>query len=379
LFRYHLYMPSRKLALLAMAFIVSGAFVSVWGFARSSVWLRMLPSNRRARGSVTQIVFVQGRVVLVSEASELFASDDSGRTWRALPDRVPMLAVANGHELWGAHGWPGYHERASAQIWRSLDLGETWSTAKLDLPERYGPALDSRLPAAFLNEPDDEPLLAMSDFQLVRPQITADSAAWSRVGARVPGGGRSTGTINADVTGRKHGRSIYVAFPDSIAFSDDNARTWSDAAVRPAYDAAVRCTGSTCYALLSQLGSEWSELATTEAGSNRWTRLRTFDVPAVAAALAAESRYEPVHTFGACAMFADADAIFVAGIVNAGSQSWGAVLRVGLDGGLTSVGGGVPDGLWVVERAPDGVLWAGGQGAYRLQGGAWLRTWSGPD
>jgi hypothetical protein len=361
-----------------MGLIVGGAFVSVWGFARSSAWLGVSPSTPRARGSVTQIVFVQGRVVVRNELSNLFASDDSGRTWRALPSRVPSLAVANGHELWGAHGWPGHHEPASAQIWRSLDRGETWSIAELDLPERYGPALDSRLPAAFLNEPDDELLLAMSDFQLVRPQIAADSATWSRVGARLPGGGRSTGTINASVAGRKHGRSIYVASAGSIAFSDDDARTWSNAAVHRAHSTTIRCTGSTCYALLSELGSEWGGLAKTEAGINHWTLLRTLDVPAVAAALAAESRYEPVHSFRACAMFVGADALYVAGIVNAGSQPWGAVLRVGLDGGLTSVGGGVPDGLWVIERAPDGVLWAGGQGAYRLHAGVWLRTWSAP-
>src|SRR4051812_41084091 len=112
--------------LLAFALVVTGVGVYLW--------LEVAPSLRRARGTVAQIAFVQGRIALRNGRNDLFASDDNGRSWRKLPDRVPTLAVANGHELWGAHGWPGIHERASAQIWRSLDLGETWSTAKLDLP-----------------------------------------------------------------------------------------------------------------------------------------------------------------------------------------------------------------------------------------------------
>src|SRR4051812_9483322 len=105
-------MPWRKLASIAMVLVVSGAFI--WRWDCFGIW----GSTRYARGNVTQIVFVQGRMVLRNGLSDLFASDDSGRTWRALPDRVPTLAVANGHELWGAHGWPGHHEGASAQIWR---------------------------------------------------------------------------------------------------------------------------------------------------------------------------------------------------------------------------------------------------------------------
>ena len=69
----------------------------------------------------------------------------------------------------------------------------------------------------------------------------------------------------------------------------------------------------------------------------------------------------------------------VAGIVNAGNKPWGAVLRVDREGRLTSVGRGVPDGLWVLERSPDGTLWAGGRGAYRLQGGEWVSAWSVPE
>jgi hypothetical protein len=68
--------------------------------------------------------------------------------------------------------------------------------------------------------------------------------------------------------------------------------------------------------------------------------------------------------------------MYVAGIADADKQAWGAVVLVDRAGEITSVGHGVPSGLWVLEQAPDGTVWAGGQGAYRLQDGEWVTAWS---
>ena len=79
--------------------------------------------------------------------------------------------------------------------------------------------------------------------------------------------------------------------------------------------------------------------------------------------------------------------LYVSGLAEVGNGSWGAVLRVDDAGAITSVGHGIPIGVgvpaelwvptdfWVLEQAPDGALWIGGQGAYRLQDGDWVKVW----
>jgi hypothetical protein len=85
-----------------------------------------------------------------------------------------------------------------------------------------------------------------------------------------------------------------------------------------------------------------------------------------------------VALFGATALLVTEDRVLVAEIVDAGGESWGAVLAVAPDGTIATVGHGVPKGLWVLEQAPDGAVWAGGEGAYRLQGDEWVPMWSAP-
>jgi hypothetical protein len=78
------------------------------------------------------------------------------------------------------------------------------------------------LPAIFVNEPADPPLLLMQDLQLVRPRIDSDFDSWSPVGTRVPADewvGRWRGG------GVQHGGVTYVAIPGHIFMSVDNART----------------------------------------------------------------------------------------------------------------------------------------------------------
>jgi hypothetical protein len=101
--------------------------------------------------------------------------------------------------------------------------------------------------------------------------------------------------------------------------------------------------------------------------SNDWKWLSTFGLPVLTQALAGDKARGVVETFGADAMIVTSEGVYVAGIVNAGKDSWGAVLRVSRDGAIAAVGHGVPEGLGALERDPDGTLWAGGQGAFRLE------------
>jgi hypothetical protein len=347
--------------------------IAWWGMRR---YAASLPSVRRARASVKQIVFLRGRALVRNELSEVFASDDNGRSWRGLSEKPPTMTVANGNELWGAHGWPGHHEGPSASIWASADRGETWSNKDVELTTKHGPALYAQLPAAFLNEPGDPALLLMSNAQIVRPELAADSSTWKRVGHPVPDIRSSRGTVNPTVAGRRYGRSIYVASVGRIFLSNDDGLTWVHQNVHPFFDARIQCVELACYALLMELGSEWNGLMTTEAGTNDWTLISTFGLPALEQALAADPSRGVVEAFGACALVATTEAIYVAGIVNAGRNPRGVVLRVTRDGAITAVGQSVPEGLWELERAPDGSLWAGGQGAFRLEAGGWTNVWS---
>lgn len=363
--------PVKRFLWLSLGVIVAG-FGARWGLRRCA---ESMPSYQRARATVAQILFVQGRVLLRTEISEVFVSDDNGGSWRATSATPPEFAIANENEIWAAHGWTGYHEGPSASIWRSTDKAETWSHVDIELPGGRGTEIFGRLPAIFINGPADEPLLAMSDFQLVRPDLAADSSKWKRIGTRIRESTLEVGT-NRYLSGRRYGRWIYVASFGHIFFSSDEGVTWADQPVHPFFDSDIRCLGATCYVLVNELGSAWSELLTTEAGKNDWTTLRVLDVPLMASVLGAETSRGAIKEFGGCAMVPTETGVYVAGIINAGRASWGAVVRVSPDGAVASVGHGVPEGLWVLERAPDGKLWAGGEGAYRLQGDEWIAVWT---
>lgn len=370
-------MSSRKRLLLLTFGALSLLAPLVWQVARQ--YAMRMPSYRRARASVTQIVFLRGRILLRNELSDIFVSDDHGRSWRALSEEAPTLTVANGNELWAAHGWPGRHEEPSASIWRSADRGETWSSKDVEVAKARDAALYSLLPAAFVNEPGDPPLLLMSDGQIVRPELSADSSKWKRVGRRPDAElSPSNGTVNPTLAGRRYGRSIYVASSGHISLSNDDGLTWADEHVHPFFDAQIRCVERDCYALLSELGSEWNGLMITEAGSNDWKLLSTFGLSALTQALAADESSRMVESFGANAMIAASDGVYVAGSVNAGKNSSGAVFRVSRDGLITAIGHAVPEGLWVLERGPDGALWAGGDGVFRYEAGKWVNVWSAP-
>ncbi|MCE9575708.1 MAG: hypothetical protein K8W52_21340 [Deltaproteobacteria bacterium] len=335
----------------------------------------MLPSARRARASVAQILFLPGRVLIRTESSDLVASEDGGRSWRALSNRPETLSIANGGEIWGAHGWPGHHEGPSARLSHSADRGETWSQVEFELPEDRGAALLARLPAAFVQEPRDPPRLLMSDLQLVRPELATNSSTWKRVGVPITGAERpGEGTVNLRVYGRMYRGSIYVASALAIYFSGDEGATWARTSVPSSVEAQIRCREFSCYALLAD------ELMTTSVGANDWRSAGTLALDAVAPVLTADHQHGTLERFSVTAMSPGDSGVYVAGIVDAGKRhAWGAVLLVGPRGALTMVGHGVPEGLWVLEQDPDGTLWAGGQGAYRLQGGEWISAWSASD
>jgi hypothetical protein len=308
------------------------------------------PSYRRAHAAIYQVTFVDGRVILRNELSELYASDDNGHTWRTLAAH-PSVLTTSGNEIWGAQGWPGHHERPSAAVWRSTDRGDTWAYKSISV-SRENDDLYARLPAAFINEPSTPPVLLMSDFHLAEPAV-AEPSQWKRFGGRIASANHVRGTVEG-ADGIQHGSSIYVASADAMYLSTDGAEHWTTASVPRFRHAKLRCRESTCYALLS--GIEFVGLMTTRAGTNEWTQLRSLDGTATDFVPTAQgfliTSVEAIET----------------------NDPRGIVRRVD-DTKTTQVGGALPGGVWTLEQAPDGTLWAGGQGAYRLDGEQWTHVW----
>lgn len=172
----------------------------------------------------------------------------------------------------------------------------------------------------------------------------------------------------------------------SIRGSDDPASDRFPSSVKLIGVLDIRCVESTCYVLSNNADSKWDGFLTTEAGTNSWRHIR-FDPTAVVRALTADQRHPAPDRFAALAFLPTGTGIYVSGVAHAGDQLWGAVLRVDPAGEVTSVGHGIPVGLglpadlripsdlWILEQAPDGTLWTGGQGAYRLQEGEWVKVW----
>ena len=365
-----------------MRWRIAAVLVAVAGACAGSgtyAWNKLEPeSSRYARSTADEVLFVgRDRVLLSNGLGQVFESDSSAHSWREVTSGVFGLAVADSTQVWGCHGWPGIHEGPSATVWHSPDAGHTWARTDLSLPGGAGhtPEVQRRLPAIFVNEPADPPLLLMQDLQLVRPRVDSDFDSWSPVGTRVPAdewGGSWRGS------GVQHGGVTYVATPGHIFMSVDNARTWSKQDVHRFFDAHIICSQKTCFALLSETGSAWSGVVTTPLGSNDWKPLGTLDLPPIRQALAEQSTTRgTVEAFGATSILLENDEVLVSGIVNAGGKAWGAVLAVSADGSLRSLPGSVADGLWGLARDGHGRLWAAGIGAFIYENSSWTRVWSG--
>ena len=177
-----------------------------------------------------------------------------------------------------------------------------------------------------------------------------------------------------------------LASAGAIFLSKDEGMTWANTSLDLLWRPDIRCVESTCYVLSNNADRQWDGFLTTEAGTNEWRHIG-FDPTAMVRALTADRRHPAPNTFVAAAFVPTNTGIYVSGVVDAGHQPWAAVLRVDRAGEITSVGHGIPVGLgvptdvwvptdfWVLEQAPDGTLWAGGQGAYRLHEGEWVKVW----
>jgi hypothetical protein len=354
-------------ALVRYAFCIVVLFIVAFGL------LRCARSLRVGNGRVDQIVFLGDRILVRNLRNELFASEDRGRTWRELADGPHLLSMATGDEIWAAHGWPGHHEGPSATIWRSRDRGATWSSVDLDVP-RVWSELDARLPAVFVNEPGDAPLLLMSNLQLARPSLVADSLTWERVGHPVPSLEHPRGTVDRDVAATRHRGSIYVAVRRAIYLSNDNGATWTKQDIPNGWRWQLRCLAATCYAFSDAVDSK-TALLTTTIGTNDWKVSATLDESAVTPLPSdpwpTSFRFIP-HT-----LLPTETGVYVAGFVHQrdGQKMWGVVIHVDHAGTFTRVGHSFSEGLTILERAPDGTLWAGGEGAYRLDDGEWVHVW----
>ena len=216
----------------------------------------------------------------------------------------------------------------------------------------------------------------MFDLQIRRPLPGKEPEAWTKIGVPIPATSRPFGQWDGGAVA--HQGIYYVAYESQIFMSTDGAKTWSAKTMHRFSDGHVQCRSKTCFALLSGLGSEWSGLFSVTAGGNDWTEMGSLSIDAVRAALKplAKNR-SPIDRFGACDLIVTDEGVFVAGIVNAGAKSWGAVLLAKQGTPLKPVGNAVDEGLWRLHRDERGTIWAGGQGAFQLRGGEWQRVWPG--
>jgi photosystem II stability/assembly factor-like uncharacterized protein len=357
--------------------LVLGCIVACAGAGAVALSTVEPESLRHASSSVREVLFLgDSRVLLSNERGQTYLSDSSGRSWEEVANGVSGLTVADSSEVWGCHGWPGHHEGPSATIWHSSDAGREWSRTEISLPNGsgYSPEVVRRLPAVFLNEPHDPPLLLMHDFQLVQPHPGTDPDSWTRIGTRVP---VEALPRSRNATGVRHGSVIYIAASGRLLMSTDAAQSWVDQPTHPFFDARFSCGSGACFALLSETGSEWAGLVTTSPGAKDWTPFGTLELEAVRNALAEQARiHGAIESFGATAFVRAEQDVLVSGIVNAGTRAWGAVVVVPAKGPLRSLPGSVLHGLWGLARDPRGRLWAAGIGAFVHSGATWKQVWS---
>jgi hypothetical protein len=302
----------------------------------------------------------------------LLASDLDAKVWFPLSGDPRHLAVADGRQIWGCFGSVGNADDAtpSATTWHSPDEGRTWTKVGLTLPADAGltPALLKRLPLEFINEATDPPLLLMFDGGLMSPAPGRDYDEWRLVG-HVP-------TARRPASGAQHRGTIYVAAENRIFMSTDSAATWSSQPVHEFSRAEIRCQGDVCYALLSQGGSESNTVVTAAASTNQWKPLGSLEVPELAAALREETvERGPIARFGASAILARSDGVYVGGFVNAGEDAWGAVVFVKRTGELVALKGSLPGGVWALASGPDQSLWAVAYSLYKRVDDTWIPVW----
>ena len=335
------------------------------------------PATTRMKRSVAQLhPMAAGGVLLRNEYAQLFETIDDGRTWQKVGTRIRDLAVSNGDKLWAFHGWPGHHESPSASMSYSSDRGRTWEEAKFSVPDVRSDEMYSYLPATFLNAPGDDPLVLMFNLQLVRPIPGKGPNAWPKVGVPVPDGSRPFGQWYGAAA--EYRGAYYVAYDSRLFMSVDGAKSWSALSVHYFVIARIKCRLDRCFALLSELGSEWAGLFTVQAGQNDWKEVGTLAIGPVKAALAQIGRNRPlVERFGPLDLLPTEQGVLIAGIVNAGPKPWGAVLRVREGSSLEAVGTSVDEGLWRLQQDAKRTIWAGGQGAFQLRGDSWQQVWSG--
>jgi hypothetical protein len=329
-------------------------------------------SIRRMHRSVAQIVFVERQILLVNELRELYVSSDGGKHWTQREKGVPILVPTGSAELWAFHGWPGGHGPAGSVLWRSTDAGTTWVQRKYDVPA-FAPG--NLLPLTALREQGGGLLFLMHDLQLRRPVLDSHPRDWPQVGRPVPTS-YPMGLLRQGAA-VQHAGAIYVAIPDQISMSTDRAQTWQALSVPSFFHAHLGCAGQRCYALLPELGSRSNALLATSADANEWQTFGDLSLPAVQARLKGRLAGRTVKTFGATALLASDDRVHVTAIVNAGDREpIGVVLAFGPDGSPTGEFDPVPEGLWVIERAPDGTIWLGGMGAFAVRDEHPVPVWS---
>ena len=214
-----------------------------------------------------------------------------------------------------------------AELWRSDDSGETWSEHKFDVPVERTEALYALLPAAFVNQPGDRPLVLMHNLQLKRPEPWATLRSWSNVGVPVPIDDRAFSVWHGAAV--EYRGTLYAAVGGACIFiSRDGGKTWTATAVRQFEDSALRCSGDVCFSLLTgrrddrdaagnlPIRSVSSAVYSTKAGEGKWTRTVDLSVGALTKALGRTARNRsPIRRFEATAMAASDDGVYVAGVV----------------------------------------------------------------